>query len=241
MTLKRVLFFIILLLGLVDNSAIGGDDDLTTIVVTGQRGGGMLPPITVIGRRPGRGNSLEPGDGQTSNPDNGPQGFPIRVICSYVTALKKYYLKDCDPNNPKNIGTFSLAQRDRSATKPFMDYVNFAPNVAALANGCGPADKWYSRGIPDSIPGGYNFKPACDAHDVCYGSARLEKRQCDANFSDSLTNVCNGSSYCQKVADEYVKAVRDYGQDSYDTAFAEYHCAEFSFLKNTYVKWTCPI
>lgn len=82
--------------------------------------------------------------------------------------------------------------------------------------------------LNEPLPG-VNFRTACNAHDRCYGLAGL-KGNCDSLFRTQLNNVCasSGVSGCGTLAAGYEQAVREWGQDAYDTSVQERICAEFA-------------
>jgi len=81
-------------------------------------------------------------------------------------------------------------------------------------NGC-------SAPITGNTPGGFNFKSACDIHDVCYGhrpfGASIRGRwECDRWFYVNMAAVCYRQSaadarYCYPWARFYFDMVRYYG------------------------------
>ena len=82
--------------------------------------------------------------------------------------------------------------------------------VAALASYAGPAgaqeatvesidaatlvplfpDGGTCTGVPDTIPGIFDFTDACAAHDACYGSGEQTQAQCDQAFLQDLVAAC---------------------------------------------------
>lgn len=54
-------------------------------------------------------------------------------------------------------------------------------------NGCGGAGSI-------SVPGGgplWNFTPACNGHDMCYGTCGASKNSCDAQFFIDMKTICD--------------------------------------------------
>lgn len=78
---------------------------------------------------------------------------------------------------------------------------------------------------PDSW-GKANFKPTCDAHDICYSVGSTTNRlDCDNVFLASLLRECERAysaglmrSTCRGVAQTYYTAVRTFGASYYDGA-----------------------
>ncbi len=48
----------------------------------------------------------------------------------------------------------------------------------------------YCTGVPDSIPGIFDFTAACAAHDACYGSGQQTRAQCDDRFRQDMNAAC---------------------------------------------------
>lgn len=67
-----------------------------------------------------------------------------------------------------------------------------------------------------------NFRPACDAHDRCYGSSR-NRLDCDKVFVQNLQYACRlaypwynpARGYCYQATGVYYTAVRAVGDDYY--------------------------
>lgn len=88
---------------------------------------------------------------------------------------------------------------------------------------------WSSDGCsssPDN-PFGFNFVKACYRHDFGYRNYKRQSRFTDANrlsidkrFKSDLYTVCNGNWACNRVADVYYAAVREFGGNSVSTAQA---------------------
>ena len=60
---------------------------------------------------------------------------------------------------------------------------NYRPNI----NGCGSKG---SEWVPDSFFGLVDFTPACNTHDVCYGTCGANKAQCDINLGVDMAAAC---------------------------------------------------
>ena len=70
---------------------------------------------------------------------------------------------------------------------------------------------------PDN-PLGFNFEPACNRHDFGYRNYKRQGRftesgrlSIDNNFKSDLYNLCNGNWACNRLADVYYLAVRQFG------------------------------
>jgi RHS repeat-associated protein len=90
-------------------------------------------------------------------------------------------------------------------------------------NGCGAAGGTQYRGNY----GLWDFTPACNGHDICYGTCGSSKEDCDIRFLADMLSIC--SSYillpslgapCAGLAAIYYAAVMAGGQDAFDAAQA---------------------
>lgn len=122
--------------------------------------------------------------------------------------------EDIGYNNASTKYYVSLYSSDSIASNLFQ-YVRSAPNTAIdhaglcednlpsfnayptsmgrlrstpLANGCGAKGK---TKFPAGGPGGiWTFTPACDNHDVCYGTCGNSKSSCDRAFLRDMRSAC---------------------------------------------------
>jgi hypothetical protein len=88
---------------------------------------------------------------------------------------------------------------------------------------------WSSDGCsssPDN-PLGFNFVKACYRHDFGYRNYKKQSRfnettrlSIDNKFKADLYEICNGNWACNRVADIYYAAVREFGGGSRTTAEA---------------------
>ncbi|MEZ5102330.1 MAG: hypothetical protein R3C15_21520 [Thermoleophilia bacterium] len=92
------------------------------------------------------------------------------------------------------------------------------------ANGCGPKG---GPKFPDKV-GRADFRPACDAHDICYGTCRSDRDACDAQFARQLKRACQRAypkgkkrQACLARAKDYVDGVTALGSIAYDAAQSE--------------------
>ena len=76
-------------------------------------------------------------------------------------------------------------------------------------------------GVPDAIPGIFDFTGACASHDLCYAGGEQTQAQCDTQFRQDMTALCvaqhpagrNPLRYvCLTVAQLYYAGVRFFGQ-----------------------------
>jgi hypothetical protein len=88
---------------------------------------------------------------------------------------------------------------------------------------------WSSDGCsssPDN-PFGFNFVKACYRHDFGYRNYKKQKRfndttrlSIDKGFKADMYKICGGNWACDRVADIYYTAVRQFGGSSVSTAQA---------------------
>jgi len=79
---------------------------------------------------------------------------------------------------------------------------------------------------PDN-PFGFEFTPACHRHDFGYRNYKRQSRftednrlRIDNNFKSDLYKICNGNWACNRIADIYYAAVREFGDNSISTKAA---------------------
>jgi RHS repeat-associated protein len=113
-------------------------------------------------------------------------------------------------------------------------YVNNAPRSAVdvyglqqttvpTSNGCGAQG---GAQFPGDF-GLWDFTPACDGHDICYGACGSNKSDCDNQFLADMLSVCDAYAMlptlyttCAALAGTYYAAVVAAGQDAFDSAQA---------------------
>lgn len=97
-------------------------------------------------------------------------------------------------------------------------------------NGCGTeTGLLWGLGSPRVVPqgfGGADFRPACNQHDLCYGTLGVSRSFCDDQFSRDLMRSCTLPSVqnplrCLEGAAIYSTGVRVFGRGSYREAQAE--------------------
>jgi secretory phospholipase A2 len=77
--------------------------------------------------------------------------------------------------------------------------------------------------VPDKIPSGANFGPACSKHDSCYDTCKAGKKYCDNAFLADMYAICerlpsDKIKLCRIDAVTYYKAVRSLGCGAYKKA-----------------------
>lgn len=73
--------------------------------------------------------------------------------------------------------------------------------------------------VPDSIPGVFDFTPACLVHDECYGARSTSRLACDVRFLDLMKASCDDARVtlernrdrCLNLAGIYFYGVRLFG------------------------------
>ncbi|MCS6871810.1 MAG: phospholipase A2 [Anaerolineae bacterium] len=91
-----------------------------------------------------------------------------------------------------------------------------AVQPAAAQNGCGP--ERFGGLVPDLW-----FTPACNRHDICYGTCGSNRAACDSRFYEDMRAICATRSWwtrtsCYAAAWTYYQAVRNFGQGAYNNA-----------------------
>jgi hypothetical protein len=115
----------------------------------------------------------------------------------------------------------AAAARPQRAAAEVCDQRIPKPGFTPTANGCGAQD---GVKVPDRIWGA-NFKPSCDAHDICYSTCNSSKETCDLNFLQGNVQACADAGYtglalagCEAIAGDYYLAVDLLGGDPYESA-----------------------
>ena len=101
------------------------------------------------------------------------------------------------------------------------------PAAAATARAAATAAAAGTDGCtksPDSLPLAFDFYEACAAHDRCYtddSPLRDSRGRCDWDFLTDMQDACNSRHWwakpgCRLTACVYYKAVRAYGEHSYE-------------------------
>ena len=96
--------------------------------------------------------------------------------------------------------------------------INNPNKTGPVSNGCGPAS------IPVQAPS-FSFEECCKQHDICYGTCRSSKRECDNDFYRCMSCSCQEEysgfvteDSCLAAACSYHQAVHDYGCDAFSIA-----------------------
>lgn len=87
---------------------------------------------------------------------------------------------------------------------------------------CGPSSRNgpFARLIPQEFQGA-DFRPACRAHDACYGCPGADKEACDRQFLNDLLCACQNSNNprrCSAWARRMYLATRLGGKRSFERA-----------------------
>ncbi|MFI0459949.1 MAG: RHS repeat-associated core domain-containing protein, partial [Candidatus Thiodiazotropha endolucinida] len=106
---------------------------------------------------------------------------------------------------------------------------NPTPNSPIFpGSSCGPAGS--PNNFPNGMFGDWNFEPACQYHDQCYGHCGADKGYCDRAFRDIMTWECNklgdmiSRQTCRNMANAYYQAVDRFGDDPYKNAQSGCQC-----------------
>jgi hypothetical protein len=76
-------------------------------------------------------------------------------------------------------------------------------------------------GVPDTIPGIFDFTSACASHDLCYAGGEQSQAECDSQFREDMTALCVAQHpaafaplryVCLTFAQLYYVGVRLFGQ-----------------------------
>lgn len=79
-------------------------------------------------------------------------------------------------------------------------------------------------GVPDALPGIFDFTTACAGHDLCYAGGEQTRAECDSQFRRDMTALCVAQHpaaldplryVCLTFAQLYYAGVRFFGQFSF--------------------------
>ena len=102
------------------------------------------------------------------------------------------------------------------AQETTIEEVDTASSIALF-----PSDGGTCTGVPDSVPGIFDFTEACAAHDACYASGESTQAACDEAFRTEMVAACvaqhpsalDARRYlCLTLAHLYFTGVRLLGQ-----------------------------
>lgn len=122
--------------------------------------------------------------------------------------------------------------RQSVPTPTLEDCIAYNAFIKAGGDGCGSAtaDPWVRSFIPKGV-GGQSFKPACDAHDLCYAKQGKTKKECDKALNRNLHEACRKTRTtlqavgCDLIAEAMSLAVRTRGNPAYTKGQREAkHC-----------------
>lgn len=120
-----------------------------------------------------------------------------------------------DEKNPSCLGKHKWQRFGWNYCK----YRSYTPNPSftPVTNHC--------TGVPSTFEGGkVDFRPACDAHDLCYQTCARQKVWCDILFYGVLTQICNTVNPlsrrvgCQFIANTYFYGVLALGKPPYESS-----------------------
>jgi RHS repeat-associated protein len=121
------------------------------------------------------------------------------------------------------VGGTNLYAYVSNAPGSAIDAFGLQQTTVPSSNGCGAQG---GTQFPGDF-GLWDFTPACDGHDNCYGTCGSNKSDCDNQFLADMLSVCEAyvllpSLYntCAALAATYYAAVVAAGQDAFDAAQA---------------------
>jgi len=94
--------------------------------------------------------------------------------------------------------------------------------VDPMGLACGSG--WNDLIVPDGDPlfgWRYDFTPACQQHDACYGKCGADKTECDKQFYTAMQNICKSQSPgadCYTQAGIYYLSVKLLGGPAFNAA-----------------------
>ena len=105
------------------------------------------------------------------------------------------------------------------------EYRTKQQNGVPSGNGCGSKD---GKKFPEGSPL-WDFAPACDSHDMCYGTCGSGKFSCDKKILEDMHSVCFAYKFipilfglCTAQADAYVAGIIIGGNDAYEKGQDEF-------------------
>lgn len=127
-------------------------------------------------------------------------------------------------------GSFNMFRFVANTPLNLVDAFGLKQTHVPTYNGCGAEGS--SVKPPDSF-GLWDFGPACNGHDICYGTCGSKKSKCDSDFLQNMLDVCSAYSYlpilqqsCEKLAFTYYSAVAIGGKGAFDSAQDDACCPE---------------
>ncbi|NUT97963.1 MAG: phospholipase [Saccharothrix sp.] len=139
-------------------------------------------------------------------------GTPVKTLLSGLAAVAALLL---------GAGTAQAAIDAPAVTDDYL-FSRTLAQFASIRSQTPYADQldWSSDGCswsPDN-PFGFKFLPACHRHDFGYRNYKRQSRfnettrlRIDDKFKADLYHQCDGNWACNRTADLYYKAVREYG------------------------------
>lgn len=96
-----------------------------------------------------------------------------RMLCTVLAAMA--LVLSAGPANAQEAEVAEVAEVDPSAL------VSLLPSFD---------DGGVCTGVPDTIPGIFDFTDACAAHDACYGAGEQTHAACDSQFRQDMNALC---------------------------------------------------
>ncbi len=138
----------------------------------------------------------------------------------YDPGLQRWINRDpVGENGGINLSAF-IGNNPRNTLDPFgLRKQRGMPTI----NGCG--DGSLLGGVVPNNPIGFIFGPACNGHDICYGTCGNSKESCDKEFFNNMLDMCRSFSYlpylynsCAALALSYYEAVHLLGSGPFEDA-----------------------
>ena len=164
-----------------------------------------------------------------------------QMLQEFLAMYAQYPQEDIPLNQPKFCAKLKAKQPQNCSLNSPPSTPRWDPGWQP--NGCGNGS--LASGIVNAIIGaGYPitggtgldqpatdvyFKPACDAHDQCYGLV-LGRASCDTRFLADMSSICTSSSNsaCGSIASAYYQAANAAGGNTYNASSQENQCAAWS-------------
>ena len=114
------------------------------------------------------------------------------------------------------VGLALALMTSSASAQPFRGPLQWRP--------CGPGDTATGNQCAPQTYRGVDLRPACQAHDNCYGSKSGTQKECDLRFRDDLRALCDAGGNpcgCYRRAQILYLAVRIGGKSAYEKAKPE--------------------
>lgn len=72
----------------------------------------------------------------------------------------------------------------------------------------------------------YDFRDACNSHDVCYDDCTKNRSECEQNFISDMYNECEGDFLCEFTADLFQGGTDQFGESFCTEAREKIGCSD---------------